>query len=76
MAYALVLGLPLALTILSDHQGLFPPYFASEESLTLDGIVRGDKDEVDRKHPPRRYHGLLLIFLKDGPPIGFGTAPD
>ncbi|TCD71566.1 hypothetical protein EIP91_007313 [Steccherinum ochraceum] len=31
-----------------DHQGLFPPYFASDESLTLDGIVRGDQEELDR----------------------------
>lgn len=36
-------------TLCTDHQGIFPPYYASEESDTLDGIVRGEEAEIKRK---------------------------
>jgi hypothetical protein len=32
-----------------DHNGLFPPYYASEEAETLDGIFRGDVEEDTSK---------------------------
>ncbi|KAH8079784.1 alcohol oxidase-like protein [Cristinia sonorae] len=44
-----------------DHQGLFPPFFASEESLTLDGIVRGDQVELDQWTPQWLNEGTGLM---------------
>ncbi|KAJ7275401.1 GMC oxidoreductase-domain-containing protein [Mycena haematopus] len=31
-----------------DHNGIFPPFLASEDADTLDAFVRGDKDEEER----------------------------
>ncbi|THH14622.1 hypothetical protein EUX98_g9586 [Antrodiella citrinella] len=44
-----------------DHQGMFPPFFASEESLTLDGIVRGDQADIDQWTPQWIDHGTGLM---------------
>ncbi|TCD62090.1 hypothetical protein EIP91_007490 [Steccherinum ochraceum] len=44
-----------------DHQGVFPPYIASDQSLTLDGIVRGDKEDVDRWSPEWVQKGTGLM---------------
>ncbi|KAJ6519466.1 GMC oxidoreductase-domain-containing protein [Mycena sanguinolenta] len=31
-----------------DHNGLFPPFLASEDAETLDAFIRGEKDEEER----------------------------
>ncbi|KAI0920510.1 hypothetical protein AcW1_002232 [Taiwanofungus camphoratus] len=31
-----------------DHQATFAPYLASDEAETLDGIIRGDEDEIEK----------------------------
>ena len=35
--------------IYTDHCGLFPDYYASDDSDTLDAIARGDEGEVQSK---------------------------
>ena len=35
-----------------DHQVIFPPYHATEESDTLDGIVRGNAADVESESRP------------------------
>ena len=36
-------------TMYTDHCGLFPDYYASDDSDTLDAIARGDEGEVQSK---------------------------
>ncbi|KAH8079783.1 GMC oxidoreductase-domain-containing protein [Cristinia sonorae] len=47
----LLVDLPGVGATYQDHTGAFPPFHASEDSETLDGIVRGKPDEIDRWTP-------------------------
>lgn len=56
-----------------DHNGLFPPYFASEEAETLDAFLRGEEVEEQRESAAiSLLRGLYLlcpkVLLRNGSP--------
>ncbi|TCD62089.1 hypothetical protein EIP91_007489 [Steccherinum ochraceum] len=58
-----------------DHAGMFPPFYASEESETLDGIVRGKPEEVKKWTVPWLEKGKGLMAW-NGLDAGMKLRPD